>query len=181
MTSRRRDADRTRRDLLAAASELFAANGYSGTTLRQIGARAGVDPALIVRYFGGKTALFIAALDADWPPRDRTDAFPVAEVVERVVRAGSTPLLAAAIVPSTEDDVRESASRIVEERFIGPLLRELGEADPETSRVQAESIAAAVAGIVLARSTGMLEALAGADDDRIVEVAMRVARCLMES
>ncbi|MFD9659211.1 helix-turn-helix domain-containing protein [Streptomyces mirabilis] len=34
---------------------LFAERGFDRTTIRDIGERAGVDPALIARYFGSKT------------------------------------------------------------------------------------------------------------------------------
>ncbi|QRX90733.1 TetR/AcrR family transcriptional regulator [Streptomyces noursei] len=54
----RRDAQSTRRLLLDAASELFAERGYERATVRDIAARAGVNQALLFRYFGSKKALF---------------------------------------------------------------------------------------------------------------------------
>ncbi|ANZ20325.1 TetR family transcriptional regulator [Streptomyces noursei] len=54
----RRDAQGTRRLLLDAASELFAERGYERATVRDIAARAGVNQALLFRYFGSKKALF---------------------------------------------------------------------------------------------------------------------------
>src|SRR3982751_6983451 len=57
-----RDAAASRRALLGAAGELFHARGYEGATVRDIGERARVDPALIARYFGGKEGLYLAAL-----------------------------------------------------------------------------------------------------------------------
>ncbi|OAA27787.1 transcriptional regulator, tetR family [Frankia sp. EI5c] len=63
--TRRRDAARSRQALLAAAADLFAERGYAGTAIRSVGDRAGVDPALIARYFGGKEGLYQAVLAAD--------------------------------------------------------------------------------------------------------------------
>ena len=63
-TARRRDAGRTRRRLLDAARERFAADGFSSTTVRQVADDAGVDVALIKRYFGSKEGLFEACLAA---------------------------------------------------------------------------------------------------------------------
>ncbi|WP_045875110.1 helix-turn-helix domain-containing protein [Pseudofrankia sp. DC12] len=63
--SRRRDAGRSRARLLAAAAELFAERGYTGTALRAVAERAGVDAALIARYYGGKDGLYQAVLAAD--------------------------------------------------------------------------------------------------------------------
>ena len=63
-------SDRTRAAILAAARALFAAQGYERTTVREIAARAEIDPALVVRYFGGKEGLFAHAadFDLDLPP-----------------------------------------------------------------------------------------------------------------
>src|SRR6185437_2002203 len=60
--ARKRDADATRAAILAAAKTHFARSGYEGGYLRDIAADAGVDAALINRYFGGKDGLFAAAL-----------------------------------------------------------------------------------------------------------------------
>src|SRR4051794_27039072 len=59
---RKRDADATRAAILDAAKEHFARSSYEGVYLRDIAAEAGVDAALINRYFGGKDGLFAAAL-----------------------------------------------------------------------------------------------------------------------
>jgi AcrR family transcriptional regulator len=60
---RSRDAARTRADLLAAARRRFGSDGYERTTIRAIAADVGVDPALVIRYFGSKQELFAAAAD----------------------------------------------------------------------------------------------------------------------
>lgn len=52
-----------RSEILWAARELFAEQGFRGTTIRAVAARAGVDVALVPYYFGNKDALFGAALD----------------------------------------------------------------------------------------------------------------------
>jgi AcrR family transcriptional regulator len=59
---RRRDSTRTRKALLDAASRRFARDGYSATTVRDIADDAGVNVALINRYFGSKEGLFEACL-----------------------------------------------------------------------------------------------------------------------
>ena len=46
-TRRPHDAEASRRALLEAAQEVFEAVGYDRATTREIGERAGVDPALI--------------------------------------------------------------------------------------------------------------------------------------
>lgn len=62
-TAGRRPAGQSaREDILAAAQSLFAAHGYSGTTLRAIAAEAQVDPALIAHYFGTKQEMFVTVM-----------------------------------------------------------------------------------------------------------------------
>ena len=55
---RRRDADRTRGELVQAAFDEFAARGYAGARVKDIAARAGVDKQLISYYFDGKDGLY---------------------------------------------------------------------------------------------------------------------------
>ena len=54
-----RKSDRTRAAILAAAQRLFAQHGHGRTTVRDIAAKASIDPALVVRYFGSKDELFV--------------------------------------------------------------------------------------------------------------------------
>ena len=60
---RRRDAAATRAAILDAARGVFARDGYDRATIRTVAAEAGIDPALVVRYFGGKAGLFAAAAE----------------------------------------------------------------------------------------------------------------------
>ena len=55
------DPEDTKRAILAAARQLFAANGFDRATVRAIAAEADVDPALVNHHFGSKRGLFIAA------------------------------------------------------------------------------------------------------------------------
>lgn len=59
---RPRDADGTRQRLLEAALRRFARDGYRDTTVRQIAGDAGVNVALINRYFTSKERLFEVCL-----------------------------------------------------------------------------------------------------------------------
>ena len=58
---RRHTEGDTRTDILMAAQQCFAKQGYTHATLRTIGAMANVNPSLIVHYFGSKKQLFIEA------------------------------------------------------------------------------------------------------------------------
>lgn len=52
--------EETKASLLAAARDLFGANGYGATSLEEIVARAGVTKGALYHHFGGKAELFQA-------------------------------------------------------------------------------------------------------------------------
>jgi AcrR family transcriptional regulator len=61
----KRSSERTKAAILAAARERFGASGFQAATIRAIAADAGVDPAMVMRYYGSKDKLFAAAADFD--------------------------------------------------------------------------------------------------------------------
>ena len=66
VTGRSRDGEATREALMRAAAELFAAQGYDGTTVDVIAMRAGVNKAMINYHFAGKQGLYTAILRRDF-------------------------------------------------------------------------------------------------------------------
>jgi len=58
-----RDPDRTREAILDSAERLFAAKGYEGTSLTEVGAEAGVSRGTPGYFFGAKADLYRAVLD----------------------------------------------------------------------------------------------------------------------
>jgi AcrR family transcriptional regulator len=62
---RRPRSSSSRETILKVAGLAFPANGYAGTSLRGIARDAGVDPSLIVQFFGSKAGLFGAVVQ--WP------------------------------------------------------------------------------------------------------------------
>ena len=60
-----RRSDATKAAILAAAREQFASHGYQGATIRGVAASAGIDPAMVMRYFGSKEGLFARATAFD--------------------------------------------------------------------------------------------------------------------
>ena len=60
---RPRRSDPTRARILEAARRRFAQQGYEGTTIRAVAADAGIDPSMVMRYYGSKDGLFAAAAD----------------------------------------------------------------------------------------------------------------------
>ncbi len=65
MGAPRGDSGVTRRAILAAARDLFARHGVDGVSVRQIAAAAGVNHALVHRYFGTKDEMVAAIMLAE--------------------------------------------------------------------------------------------------------------------
>lgn len=86
-----RDADQTRRDILAAAAAEFSEKGYAGARVDDIAARTRTTKRMIYYYFHRKEGLYAAALEEAYGGmRDaegalRLDELPPAEAVRRLV------------------------------------------------------------------------------------------------
>src|SRR6201991_3449763 len=75
-SSRTRNAVQTRAHILAAARLRFGSDVYERPTLRAVAADVGVDPALVIRYFGSKQDLFAAAAEFTIDLPDLTAGHP---------------------------------------------------------------------------------------------------------
>lgn len=69
-TGRRPGTGGTREQILECARSQFAEAGYEGATIRAIATDAGVDPALVLHYFGSKEGVFLAAVDFPIDPAE---------------------------------------------------------------------------------------------------------------
>ncbi|MFD8546724.1 TetR family transcriptional regulator [Streptomyces sp. NPDC059649] len=80
----------TRAAILAAARDRFASDGYERATIRAIAREAGIDPSMVMRYYGNKAGLFAAASeievhapDLSHVPREEAGARLVRHFLER--------------------------------------------------------------------------------------------------
>jgi AcrR family transcriptional regulator len=174
-SGRRRDAAATRRALLDAARELFDARGFRGTTVRAIGERAGVDQALIARYFGGKAELYQAVLDQDRlavapvdapsepPAQRRSPRHVIDALLERVDERGVGPVLRALTDPDTDAATRDELGDRLRAYVTAPLATWLREAGVPDADLRAEVVVAALLGVMITRATGGLARVADAD------------------
>ena len=172
---RPRDAGATRLALLGAAQDLFGRKGYERTTTREIGEAAGVDPALISRYFGSKADLYLAAVaterldDNEVEQHDRTDAplDDLAQVVEvvlrRTARRGPGPILQALVRDDASAEIRAAATARLERRMVGPIAADYRAAGLDRPTLRAQVAVAAVLGVGLGRSLGWFDELHAAD------------------
>lgn len=181
---RRRSAADTRERLLGAAESTFAERGYERATLREIGQRAEVDPALIARYFGSKAALYLAALARTRPaspddPLDLTDPGVIERFLGRVAAGVPTPILQSAVEPHPDPVLRDATAAHLDSRVTVPAEQLARQASATDARLRAEIAAAALSGIALSRSHGALPELAGADGAVVAAILADMLRAAL--
>jgi AcrR family transcriptional regulator len=173
---RPRDAARTRQTLLEAARRRFAEDGYAATTVRDIADDAGVNVALISRYFSSKEGLFEACLAAaDDEMRRTVGDVPidrVAEVIAHQVTGlgpGVLPNQLVLLLRSSGDEradrIRLGALRVSCERLAALAGWHPGHPDADRLMLRAQVVLAASVGISVLRSTTGLVPLADATED----------------
>ncbi len=168
---RSRDAEASRAAILAAARQRFAADGYERATIRAIAGDVGIDPAMVIRYFGSKEKLFAEAADFDLRlpdltalPRTRIGAVFVEHFIERweeddtfmaLVRAAATHEAAAKRV------------RAVLSTQVTPALAKLSE-DAARAPERAGLVASQLLGMALCRYVLKLPPLVGMSRAEVV-------------
>jgi AcrR family transcriptional regulator len=175
---KRRDAAQTRQNLLDVARNRFARHGYAATTVREIADEAGVNVALISRYFKSKEGLFRACLThAASDVREEPTAATPAQIAARLAQRLSGPpgdrrqldaflLLIRSSGDERIDDLRRSILLGLSEKLGGDLLR-------------AQLVLAAAVGISLLRAALDLEPLASATEDDLRKPLEDVIHALM--
>ena len=149
-----RDADSTKAAILTAARERFAVGGYERATIRAIAAEAGVDPALVMRYFVNKEKLFAAAADFDLKlpdlsalPRGQLGAALVGHFLDRWEEDDTfMALLRAAIT----HEAAAKRVRAVLARQVAPMIASLSD-DPARAGLRAGLVASQILGMALCR------------------------------
>ncbi len=163
---RKRDSAATKAAIQDAATRLFARRGYSATGLREIAAQAGVDVAMVARYFGSKRDLFRACVEAhvDAAPALSMDpaSFGEAMVQFLIDKDPDHPdITAMLILASSDEEVGELARQILNERFVEPVANWL---KGRKRRQRASAITMLLTGISVNRSTLQLEGFTGKMD-----------------
>ncbi|HEX5751759.1 MAG TPA: TetR family transcriptional regulator [Archangium sp.] len=130
---RQRDSERTRTAILDAAQTLFSTRGFSNTGVRDVADLAGVNSALVGRYFGSKEGLFRAAMErvSGISPllqgdRRRFGADMMAALCDSP--DASSPL-AMMILSATDPAAHAVSMEFLETKVLTPLARWLGAPD----------------------------------------------------
>ena len=175
-----RNANQTRADILAAARRRFGSDGYERTTLRRVAADVGIDPALVVRYFGSKQDLFAAAAEftLDLPdlakvePDDVADALlPSFFAVWEEDTTFVALLRAATTSPAAADTMRHV--------FATQVAPKLAAVTPDRPEQRAGLMGAFVIGLATTRYVLANPAVANLSYDELIRWAGPVIRQLL--
>lgn len=120
--------------LLDAAERLFAGQGFAATSIKQIGAAAGLNPALIYYYFPDKLRLYHAVLDrrfgafARATPERLPRGMPPLDGIRAVIAAQveflrASPLLARLLARELADHDASEARSVIQQLAAGPFRR----------------------------------------------------------
>lgn len=149
-----RRSDATRAAILEAARERFAADGYERATIRAIARDAGIDPSMVMRYYGNKEGLFAAASEFDLRlpefgalPVRHAGAVLVSHFLDRWEQDDVLMALLRAAV--THDAAAERARAIFRDQ-LGPVALAMCP-DPAEAPRRAALIASQILGMAMAR------------------------------
>jgi AcrR family transcriptional regulator len=185
-TSRDERRRRTEAGILATARRLFAEEGYERATIRAVAQRTGVDPALVMQYFGSKEGLFAAAMkgahgggSARTAPREE---IPSAVLKDALRKFEETDDRQAAVALLRNFLTHPEAHRIMRDEVMcavtADLARTIGGPDAE---LKAALLISCTAGMALARYLLELPALAGADRADVERLLVPGLRAVLDA
>lgn len=166
-----------REAILVSARGQFGELGYRRTTLRSVANKAGVDPRLVLHYFGSKQQLFMASVQLPIDPDEllarlfepgpgsigeRAARIVVGALEDRATRQAMVGLIRAA---ATEPEAAVLIQEILTDRLLTPLAERVGGANPE---LRAALMASQVVGLAMARHIVEIEPLQEASADQLV-------------
>src|SRR5262249_26282433 len=151
--------------------ERFGSAGFQAATIRAIAADAGVDPAMVMRYFGNKDKLFAAAADFDLQFPDFAGIDP-AEIGPSLVGhflerwEGDEALVILLRSSATNGEGAQRMQQIFGAQLL-PLVASV--VPPEDAAARAGLIATQILGLALCRFVLRLPPVVAMSRDEIVD------------
>jgi AcrR family transcriptional regulator len=178
-SGRRPGPTQTRDAIVRAARAQFAEVGYDRTTIRGIAREARVDPALVIRFYGSKDALFREVMSLPPQAADAIEGLAdgpretvgrrMAELVVGLLENPETrPIVVGRIRSAVSHPDAAALVRETVTRDLARLTRALTDDEPDVRAVLAGTH---VVGIALARYVVLVEPLASMRPADVVEYA----------
>jgi AcrR family transcriptional regulator len=180
-TSREERRRRTEACILQIARKLFAEEGFDRATIRAVAQRAGVDPALVMQYYGSKEGLFAAAMKGahgggKLREAERAD-IPAAALHDLFAKFEEAGDREAAAALARNFLTHPEAHRIMRDDVMCSLITGLaGKIGGDDAELKAALVMACTVGMALSRYLLQIPGLATAaraDIERILEPALR--------
>lgn len=172
---RRPGSGDTRQAILSAARRAFAEHGFDRARLRSIADEAGVDPSLIVHFFGSKRELYEAAVAA--PPAPVLDDLGADEetaqrVISDVLNYLDRPEVQAPFIAEVRSALTADELEVILDRYVFlPLNAHVFDAiGGEDAALTHSIVRAELTGVVFGRYIFPREPLASADPHEIATV-----------
>ena len=170
MPPKARDGQTTRSTILDVARSQFGSHGFERTTIRSVASAAGVDPALVMHYFGSKAELFAAASRFDITFPDLSDVTPerVADLLLPMfiavwgLQGPFLPLLRAAAT-------NRAAADALLEVFVDRVAPALAAVVSDRAAERVALVGSQLLGLAVARYILCIPALAEMDDATLIE------------
>jgi AcrR family transcriptional regulator len=180
--SRGRNAVATRQAILESARWCFGHEGYDQVGVREIAARAGVDPALVNRYFGSKEGLFAEAVAAKFDLSElfAGDRSTLGErlaryVLQKKAVTGSTDPLVALLRSSSSEVAGRMLREALVKGFVQPLADHLEGSD---TLLRAELVGSTLLGLLIYRT--IVGCAVTQDDERLIGSVARILQDLID-
>ncbi len=153
-----RNATDTRARLLHSARKQFALNGFERTTVRAIASEAGVNAAMVMRYFGSKEGIFAEAAEIDLAlpkidagaPRGEAGTALIRHFLKRWEGPESDDLLRVLIRSAATNDAARDRMRSILDGQVMTMIGELVE-DKTSVPARAGLVATQILGLAFCR------------------------------
>ncbi|WP_427015723.1 TetR family transcriptional regulator [Pseudarthrobacter sp. P1] len=129
----------TREAIIEAARHLFGQHGYSAVTIKDVAARAGYSPAMVMKVMGSKAALYAASAPEE-PGNDHfhdagesMGARLVRRVVDRRAAGETEPWAMAPILVHDAPDPAETRAEL-SGRYLAWVARQIGDTSADQRR-----------------------------------------------
>ena len=177
-SGRRRGTTQTREAIALAAQAQFAELGYDRATFRGIARAAGVDPALVVHFFGSKEALFREVMKLPPVVADALAALAdgpreligrrLAEVFVRALEHPATRAIMIGRIRSASQHA--DAAALVRETVARDMGRLTSAMDADRPETRAVLIGSHIVGVTLTRHVVLVEPIASMPAAELVDL-----------